>query len=346
MKNYLIILVLIFCACEPKPKDTDAVNETSPEPTQPYIERLAPALDCIIAPDTQIEILADGFEWSEGPLWVESEGFLIFSDVPENRIYKWSETAGISVYLEQSGYTSTEPKGGENGSNGLLINNEGKLVLCQHGDRRMAEMNAPLDSPRAEFTTLADSYDGMRFNSPNDAAFHPDHGLYFTDPPYGLVEYGNDPTKEIPFQGVYRVDNSGEVELLTDSLTRPNGIAFSPDGSKVYVANSDLEKAIWVVYDLTADGGITNGQVFHDATDKVATDYGLPDGLKVRSDGIIFAAGPGGVYIFNAEGEVLGKIRTGQATSNCALNADESYLYITADMYLMRVKLNTSTDGA
>jgi gluconolactonase len=304
------------------------------------IERLDPAIDSLIPPDAEIEILAEGFDWSEGPVWVEDGAYVLFSDVPQNRIYKWKEGEGATVWLEPSGYTGDAPRGGEPGSNGLLLDSEGRLVLCQHGDRRIARMDAPLTAPEPSFTTLADSYNGMRFSSPNDATFGSRGVLFFTDPPYGLPEGPGDPIQETPFNGVYRLGVDGEVTLLTDELSRPNGIGLSPDEQTLYVANSDPERAIWMAYDLLRTGGIANGRVFFDATDLVSQDNaGLPDGLKVDAAGNLFATGPGGVLVFSPDGRHLGTIRTTQATANCALDSDGSTLYMTADSYLLRLRL-------
>jgi len=221
----------------------------------------------------------------------------------------------------------------------LLLASDGSLVLCQHGDRRIAKMLAPLSDPAPKFETLADSYQGKKLNSPNDAVFSKTGELYFTDPPYGLEKNVDDPAKELDFQGVYKVSKSGEIQLLTKALTRPNGIAFSPDGTKLYVANSDPERAIWMVYDVKQDGGIENDKVFYDATNLVLADNGLPDGMKVHRNGTIFATGPGGIFIFSPDGEILGKIETGKETANCAFDEDYSALYVTADNTLMRVHL-------
>ena len=298
-----------------------------------------PKLNDLIDVSSGIEILAEGFEWSEGPLWLVSENKLIFSDVFKNLILEWSELKGIQRYLNPSGYTGEQTRGGELGSNGLLLAPDGKLVICQHGDRRMAKMLAPLSDPEPKFETLADNYQSKKLNSPNDATFSKTGELYFTDPPYGLEKNMDDPAKELDFQGVYKVSRSGKIQLLTKALTRPNGIAFSPDGSKLYVANSDPKRAIWMVYDVEKDGCFENGKVFYDATSLVDKEKGLPDGMKVHRNGTIFATGPGGIFVFSPEGEVLGKIATGEATSNCAFNEDDSALYITADNYLMRVHL-------
>lgn len=283
-----------------------------------------------------IEVLAEGFSWSEGPLWVEKGQYLLFSDIPPNKIMKWSEAGGLETYLHPSGYTGTLERGGEPGSNGLLLDQEGRLVLCQHGDRRMARMDAPLDKPSPKFITLADQYEGLKLNSPNDAVFHSSGDLYFTDPPYGLVKNMEDRFKEIPFQGVFRVRKEGTVELLTDELSRPNGIAFSPDEQKLYVANSDVNK-IWMEYPVKADGSIDKGKVFYDAS--AEKDPGAPDGMKVHRNGTIYATGPGGVWVFSPDAKPLGIIRVGQLCSNAALDAAQKYLYITADPWLVRIRL-------
>lgn len=293
----------------------------------------------IVPEDAKIEQLAEGFEWTEGPLWLEKEDKLIFSDIPKNAIFEWSEKGGKRLFLKPAGYTGFIDREGEPGSNGLLLSLEGELVLCQHGDRRIAKMNAKLNSPQADYVTLADKYDGKRFNSPNDAACHKNGDIYFTDPPYGLERNVNDPAKELDFQGVYRLGKNGKVTLLTKELSRPNGIAFSPDYKNLYVANSDQNKAIWMVYDVNEEGLLENGKVFFDTTDKVGIYKGLPDGMKVHKNGWIFATGPGGVLIFTPDGRHLGTIFTGEATANCAFNTDYSVLYMTADDYLLRIKL-------
>lgn len=292
-----------------------------------------------IVPTKMAEILGEGFEWTEGPLWLEKENKLIFSDIPNNSIFEWTEKGGIKLYLKSSGYTGKAKRGGETGSNGLLLNPNGELILCQHGDRRMAKMNASLSNPKANFETLADNYNGKKFNSPNDAVFYKNGDLYFTDPPYGLEFNMDDPAKELDFQGVYKVDKTGKLTLLTKELSRPNGIAFSPDYKELYVANSDPEKAIWMVYDVDENGLLKNGKVFFDATDKTKDLKGLPDGMTVHPMGWIFATGPGGVLVFTPKGKHLGTIITGEATSNCTFNDDYSELFITADDYLLRVKL-------
>ncbi|HXG60801.1 MAG TPA: SMP-30/gluconolactonase/LRE family protein [Planctomycetota bacterium] len=327
-------LLLASCAQEP-----------APARTRGSIERLDPRLDALIPPDAKMEVLGEGFDWSEGPVWVRSGGYLLFSDIPPNRVMKWKPGEGVSLYLHPSGYTGSRPRTGEPGSNGLLLDPQGRLVLCQHGDRRIARMDAPLDRPAPKFVTLADRYQGKRFNSPNDAVYHSNGALYFTDPPYGLEKLMEDPAKELDFQGVYRLAPNGEVTLLTRELSRPNGIAFSPDEKTLYVANSDPARAIWMAFDVKADGTVGAGRVFFDATKWVSSRKGLPDGLKVDARGNLFATGPGGVLVFAPDGTHLGTLRTGEATANCAWGDDGSTLYITADMYLLRIRTSTRGKG-
>lgn len=310
-------------------------------PIEPDIERLDPTLDLLIAPDAKVEILAQGFDWSEGPVWVKEAGFLLFSDVPQNIIVRWKEGEGAQVWLKLSGYTGREPRGAELGSNGLVIDREGRLVICQHGDRRIARMEAPLAAPVAKFSTLADRYEGARFNSPNDAVFHSNGDLYFTDPPYGMVEQFDDPAREIPYQGVFRRHCNGDVSLLTREMTRPNGLAFSPDEKTLYVSQSDPAAPVWRIFDVRPDGSLGSSRILFDAGALLKTRRGLPDGLKVDTEGNLFATGPGGVLILSPDGRHLGTILTGVATGNCAFGDDVQTLYITADMYLMRVRMKS-----
>ena len=305
------------------------------------IERNDPLLDAILSPAAKAEIIAEGFEWSEGPLWIEKYKMLLFSDVPANTVYKWTEEKGKEVYLTPSGYTDTAKRGGEMGSNGLTTDNEGNLVLCQHGNRQMARMDAPLDKPVAKFISIANLYNGKRFSSPNDAVYNSKGDLFFTDPPYGLETQGdNDPKKELPHNGVYKVKKNGEVILLVDSITRPNGIAFFPGEKKIMVANSDPAKPYWYIYDVSENDSLINGKTFYDPSVAMVKDVkGLPDGFKIDKNGNVFATGPGGVWIFNNEGKLLGKIKLIESASNCALSSDEKTLYITNDMYVLRLKM-------
>lgn len=313
--------------------------QTQKNNTMGSIERIDPALDDILNQNATTEIIADGFTWSEGPLWIEKEKMLLFSDIPPNTIYKWTPEKGKEVYLTPSGYTGDKPRGGEIGSNGLILNLEGELVLCQHGDRRIARMNAPLKAPSPNFTTIADNYNGLAFDSPNDAVIRSNGDIYFTDPPYGLEKYVDDSTKAAPYQGVYRVSPDGKVDLLVDSISRPNGIGFLPGEQTLLVANSESENAVWYAYDLAPDNKLTNSRIWYDATEAAKTDKGGPDGFKVDKNGNVFATGPGGIWIFDSKAKLLGKIRIPVQVSNCALADNDSTLYITASMYVLKVKL-------
>lgn len=314
-------------------------------PDLPKIERLDPLLDRLMAPDAKVEILAQGYDWSEGPVWVKDGGFLLFSDVPQNVVVRWKEGEGARPWLTPSGYTGREPRGAELGSNGLVIDHDGRLILCQHGDRRIARMEAPLSAPAPRFSTLADRYDGARFNSPNDVVFNRQGDLYFTDPPYGMVKQFEDQARELPYQGVFRRGRDGVVSLLTRDMTRPNGLAFSPDEKTLYISQSDPTAPIWRAFNVRPDGSLGGSRILFDASSLAKTRRGLPDGLKVETEGTLFAAGPGGVLILTPNGRHLGTILTGQATGNCAFGDDGRTLYMTADMYLMRVRLKAKGIG-
>jgi gluconolactonase len=316
------------------------------------IERLDPALDALVPPDAKMEIIIDGLTWCEGPVWVPQDGgFVLCSDIPPNTIHRWDTRSGAAVYLTPSGYTSSTPRGGESGSNGLALDRQGRLILCQHGDRRLARMDAPLTAPEPKFVTLADKYDGKRFNSPNDCAVHSSGAIYFTDPPYGLDHYTDDPTKQIPgkeldFQGVYRISPDGQVALLTKELERPNGIALSPDEKTLYVANSHPPRPVWMAYLVKDDGSLGEGRVFFDAA-KLAAEgrKGMPDGMKIDQRGNLFAAGPGGILIFSPDGKHLGTLMTGEPTANCAFGEDGSTLFVAANHNLLRIRLDTKGVG-
>jgi gluconolactonase len=315
-------------------------QEKSTTPTLGTIERLDSRFDRLVPKDARVERIAEGFDWAEGPVWDKNGQFLLFSDVPLNTVFKWQEGKGVSVFLKPSGYTGTTARGGEPGSNGLLMDPQGRLILCQHGDRRVARLEAD-----GKFLTLADKYMGKRFNSPNDVVRKSNGDHYFTDPPYGLTGLNNDPAKELDFNGVYRLSQDGTVTLMTKEMTFPNGIALSPDEKTLYVANSDPKKAIWMAFPMKDDGTIGPGRVFADVTSSVGSKKGSPDGMKVDANGNLFATGPGGVLVFAADGTHLGTFNTGQATANCGWGEDGSVLYITADMYIGRVRLTTKGLG-
>ena len=304
------------------------------------IHRLDPAFDKLIPPDAKLEILAAGFDWAEGPVWHKEGGYLLFSDIPRNSVMKWEEGKGVSLWMKPSGYTGVVDYGAEPGSNGLAWHPErNTIVFCEHGDRRISIL-----TPNGGKMTLADNYQGRRLNSPNDGTFKSNGDFYFTDPPYGLPERENDQRRELDVFGVYRLTSKGELMLLTDEMTRPNGIAFSPDEKTLYVAQSDPKAAVWKKFPVNMDGSLGDGEILYDATDQVDKLPGLPDGLKVDAAGNLFATGPGGVYVFSAEGKLLGRLETGERTANVAWGGDGSTLYITADMYLLRVK--TTAKGA
>ena len=303
------------------------------------IEKLDPALDALLASDAKIEVLASGFNWSEGPLW--KDGQIIFSDVPENTVFAWKEgDTSASVLLKPSGSLNGEGQG----SNGLARDAAGNLILCQHGERRIARLEKD-----GKFTPLADKYDGKRFNSPNDLVIDSKGTIFFTDPPYGLKK---GETPESPYHGVYAVKPDAPnvpVTLLIDDLKWPNGIALSPDEKTLYVAVSDKDNTRIMAYELSGIAMIINGVIvpkavkgrefFNAQSLKSPERKGGCDGMKVDSLGNIWTTGPGGVLIISKEGRHLGSILTGQATANCAWGGeDKSTLYITADMFLLRVK--------
>ncbi len=334
---FLIVLGITISGCGSQEREPE--DETSAQSTTGDVEVLDDALAELIDPDATLTELGNGYAWSEGPVWVEEYGFLLFSDIPNNIVHKWAPGEGVTPYLEPAGYTGEESRGGEMGSNGLIISDDGDLLLAQHGDRRIARMNAPLDEPEVDFSTVAGSYNGQRLNSPNDLVQHSNGDIYFTDPPYGLEEGVDDPAKELDFQGVYRVTPEGEVILLTDELSRPNGIAFSPDEKTLYVANSSNENPVWMAFDVTEDGNLTNGRVFHDAGEFTGVDSGSQDGMDVDANGNIYATGPGGVWIFSPDGTILGKIKTNKPTANCTIGQDGKTLFITADDQLLSIPL-------
>ncbi|MBU6399840.1 MAG: SMP-30/gluconolactonase/LRE family protein [Verrucomicrobia bacterium] len=314
----------------------ETANGRPPYPTFGRIERLDRRLNQLLAPDARLEKLAEGFQWAEGPIWVPNLQGLLFSDVKGNTIYEWKAGQGIRVFLRPSGYTGSTPRDGEPGSNGLTLDRAGRLVLCEHGDRRISRLGAT-----GRKRTLAEYYKYRRFNSPNDLVYKSSGDLYFTDPPYGLLGTNHEVGKELLFSGVYRLKPDGELNLLTDALTFPNGLAFSPDEKKFYVAVSDPARAVWMVYDVRPDGTIDHGRIFYDAASLTKDRPGLPDGMKVDLNGNLFAAGPGGILVFSPDGTHLGTIITGEPTANCNWGDDGSTLYIAANHYLARIKTNT-----
>ena len=317
-----------------------SVNAQAPK-TIGSIERLDPAFDKLVPAGATIEVLGSGFDWSEGCCWIKDKGFLVFSDIPPNKIMKWDPKSGISVFMEKVGYTGKEPfvsPTPEPGTNGLMLDPEGRLVCCCHGDRVIKRIEKD-----GKITVIADKYEGKRLNSPNDCVYKSNGDLYFTDPPYGLPYREKDPGKELDWFGVYRLGKDGKVTLLTKEMTRPNGIGFSPDEKTLYVAQSDPDAAIWKAFPVNADGTLGASRVLFDGT-KWAKEGrpGLPDGMAVDKQGHIWATGPGGVYCFTPEGKLLGRLNTGERTANCKFGDDGKTLFVCADMHICRVKTNVT----
>jgi gluconolactonase len=331
MNRFLTLLVLCL------PVMTMAADEKN-YPTVGSIERLDPAFDGLVAPGAVLEKIASGFTWSEGPVWIDN--VLLFSDVPENIVYQWKPgTAGAEVFLKPSGMLTPKPGFREKGSNGLTRDAQGRLLLCQHGERRVARYED------GKFTPMADRFDGKRFNSPNDLVVHSSGAIYFTDPPYGLEGLNDSPLKELSFNGVFRVAPKGEVTVVSKTLTFPNGIAFSPDEKVLYIGVSDGKATRVVAYDVSPDGTLANERTFFDAQPRnAAGDKGACDGLKVDRHGNVWATGPGGVLVISPAGKLLGVLRTGDLTANCAWGDDGGTLYVTAHSMVLR--LRTRTKGA
>jgi gluconolactonase len=303
------------------------------------IERKDPRINNLIPANAVLENLHGGFQWVEGPVWIRDGGYLLFSDIPQNSIFRWKD-GKLDLFMKPSGYTGSKPRGGEPGSNALILDPNGKLVLCEHGDRRISRVEK--DGTK---TTLADRYQGKRLNSPNDGVFHSNGDFYFTDPPYGLEKNWDDPARELDFCGVYRLGKDGTLTLLTKELSRPNGIAFSPDEKTLYVAISDPKNPVWMAYEVKDDGTLGKGRVFFDATELAKTKKGLPDGMKVDQAGNLFATGPGGLLVFTPDGTHLGTVATGVATSNCNWGEDGKTLFVTADKQICRIRLTTKGKG-
>ena len=315
-------------APEPEP----AAEATAPDTGAGTILRVDPRFDALVPADARIEKLADGFVFTEGPVWDRAGGRLLFSDVRGNGVYQWTEADGTSPVIEpvfegdRTGLRSVS-------SNGLTLDADGRLVLCEHGNRLISRVEA--DGTR---TTLVDRYEGNRLNSPNDAAYASDGWLYFTDPGSALEGRDASPLRELDFNGIYRLGPEGELELLYGDQSRPNGIALSPDEATLYVANSDPEQKVWMAYDLGAEG-VTNPRVFFDVNDQTAE--GAADGLKVDDAGNLFATGPGGVWVIAPDGTHLGTIMPDEVPANVAWGDDGSTLYMTARTGLYRIRLTT-----
>ena len=303
------------------------------------LEFLDPRMEDLIDKNAKIELLAEGFDWAEGPVWVDRLNGVLFSDVPNNKVYMWNEKKGLSIFLEPSGMTNYSPTNKLDGSNGLALDKNGNLILCQHGDRTVARLKK-WNFKNPSFDIIVEKYEGKRLNSPNDLVFDKSGSIYFTDPPYGLKIQDDDPLKELNFNGIYRWSESKGIELLSKSMKRPNGIILSEDEKTVYVGNSDKDNNVIIAFDNNKNG-LVNERVFFDGNKLSKNRVGLFDGLKLHSSGIIFTTGPGGVLLLDSKGKHLGTIMPGKATANCAFDSDESYLYLTSDNVLARIKLKS-----
>jgi gluconolactonase len=297
------------------------------------VRKVSPALDQIVPAGAKIEKLAGGMMFTEGPVWMR-EGYLLFSDIPANVIMKWMPGGTPTVFMKPSGFNGTgAPAGAFIGSNGLTLDKQGRLLICQHGNGQLVRREKD-----GKLTVLAAKFEGKRLNSPNDVVVKSDGAIYFTDPPYGFPKEDDDPAKQLKFNGVYRLAGD-KLQLLYKDLSRPNGIAFSPDEKTLYVGNSDTKKKVWMKFDVKPDGGIANGKLFYDVTSETAD--GNPDGMKVDTKGNVYCTGPGGVWIFSPDGKHLGNINPPETPANLAWGeADGKTLYMTARTGLYRIKLN------
>jgi len=309
-----------------------AVN---PQEVNVEVPRLDPAIDAIVPPNAKLYKLAEGFQFTEGPVWVSGDGgYLLFSDPNANTIYKYTAEGDLSVFKHPSGYAGADiAEYRQPGSNGLTLDAEGRLTIDQHGNRRVIRLE-----PDGSETVLAERYQGKRLNSLNDLVYNSDGALYFTDPNFGLPQFDQDPRKELPFSGVFCV-RDGAVELLTQELKGPNGIAFSPDESFLYVGDWDERHKVVMRYPVRADGRLDAGEVFFDMTSAPGED--AIDGIKVDVEGNLYVSGPGGLWILSPEGRHLGTVLVPRHPHNMAWgDADGRTLYLAAGSTLYRMPLN------
>lgn len=296
------------------------------------------SLNTIIPAGAKIEKVADGFSFTEGPVW-HPDGYLLFSDPNTNTIYRYNpQNHNVTVYMSHSGYTGPDiGEYGQPGSNGLTIDKEGRLIIDQHGNRRVIRIEK-----KGPVTVLADKIDGKKFNSPNDIVYKSDGTVYFTDPPYGLPAFFDDKRKELGYSGVFMI-RDGKVQVVSKDLGGPNGIAFSPDEKYLYVTNWDIRdihhtKTLWR-YEVNTDGTLKNGKIFFDWN--FTEDEEALDGIKVDKQGNLFVSAPGGVWILSANGKLLGKIVTPERPANMAWGDDGKTLYLTAHSSLYKIRVNT-----
>ena len=336
------IAAVVGCSTSEQKTPVRSTDSVGIDTSVGKIELYDPAAASLIDSHAVVEVIGRHYEWSEGPVWVPSKRMLLFSDVMQNTVFSWNGKDTPVAWLHPSGYTDTAVRNGENGSNGLALDKDGRLLLCQSGNRRVVRLGSALDSPRAMFTVLSAGYKGKKFNSPNDLVADGHGNIYFTDPIYGLPKHENDPTRELKFEGVYKIDGAGRTVLLIDSISRPNGIALSPDEKTLYVGSSDDKHTKWYAYRLDDAGNVQSGGVLLDGTamkDRATVKQGA-DGFKVDGHGNIFSSGPDGINIISPEGKLLGLIRIfGRPASNCAFDDTKNVLFITADDEVLRVKL-------
>jgi gluconolactonase len=331
MKSAIRLALVLFV--------TTGENGLAGSPENPRVVSYDARMSQLVPQNTRIEKVADGFAWVEGPVWDKKARYLLFSDIPNNSIFSWKDGKGITLYLKPSGYSGKEPfTGREPGSNGLTFDHQGRLLLCEHGDRRISRLEA--DGSK---TTLADRYKGRRLNSPNDLMVKSNGDIYFTDPPFGLPGAFDDPGRELDFCGVYKLSTNGDLTLLTKELEAPNGIAFSPDEKILYV--SDSGRRLWMAFDVKDDGTIASGRVLLDGSNLGTDEPGVPDGMEVDIHGNIFGAAPGGLYVIASDGTLLGMIDFGVATGNCTWGEDGSTLFVTANTAVYRIRVSTKGVG-
>ncbi len=290
--------------------------------------------------DSKVEVLANDLGWAEGPVWSQSLNALLFSDVAADTIYRWDSTNGMSVFLSPSGHSPDDGPQAWRGSNGLAIDVEGRLLLAQQGNRTLARMRAPLNDAAPDYESLVTQFDGNSINSPNDIVVHQSGDIYFTDPPYGLSGFENSPAIELDFFGVFRLSESGELSVVTGDLEKPNGIAFSPDQSTLYVSNSEEGNEHIIAIEIDKDGGNGGSRVFFDASELGQDGAGSTDGMTVHPSGYLFVSIPNGLAILSPSGELMGKLSFGQVT-NMALDASSSHLYITTPNQLLRIGIQS-----
>ncbi len=343
LKITLLFFILYVCGCGSSSNPSTENEHIKKDSALGRIELYDKNASGLIDTNATIEVIGKGFNWSEGPVWVADKKLLLFSDVPENKIFQWKEGDTVKLYLTPSGYTDTAERKGENGSNGLTLDINGKLLLCQSGNRQVVRLNTALDAPKPDYTVLSATYNGKKYNSPNDLVTDSKNNIYFTDPIYGLPQHENDPTREMNFEGVYKISTDGKTTLLIDSIPRPNGIALSPDEKILYIASSDDKKPRWYAYLLNGNGNIKDGGILLDALPlkEQALFKSSPDGMKIDKHGNLFSTGPDGINIISPGGKRIGLIKVfNRPTSNCAFNETKDILFITADDLVLKVKLH------